>query len=366
MISLVDQIQLLRGLASGEVAYAPPFFASLDLTRRCNLHCRYCRFHSSLSGFPSPLETSLTDMPYEMMMNICGELKKNRVREIIFAGEGEPFLYPYLVEAVSAARAAGMHVNVVTNGTLLSGETVAKLVDLKLNLLTVSVWASSEEEYQTLYPGTRPEYFQKVLDGLRLVTEIKKKKDSKFPALRLHRPLSPDNFESVERAVEQARSCGCNQVSVTPIHPLKTDTASCILSPEQETALFLSLARMKKKLAEHSIGHNIDTALLLYRVGREMWKTMACYIGWIYSRIRIDGTVFPCSRCDLPLGNLNETSLEEIRNNQAYRSFRREASTQEGLARMQRDCLCAYCCHIRNNIKVHRIFRWVRPFLRTP
>ena len=362
MIGVFKQAQLLRGLLTGEFSYTPPFFVSLDLTRRCNLNCLYCRFHSPVSNFPSPLETSLVDMPQDMLMKFIGDFQKNRVKEIIFAGEGEPFLYPGFLDAVAAAKAADMHLNVVTNGTLLTGETVSKLVDLKLDLLTVSMWASSEEEYAKLYPGTSADYFQKVIDGLKLVTEIKAKKKSRFPNLRLHRPISPDNFETVEVLAEQARVTGCNQVSVTPVHPLKTDTVSCLLSEEQKGSLFSALGRMRKTLDGYSIKHNIDTALLLYKIGESVWETMPCYIGWMYSRIRMDGTVFPCSRCDLPLGNLNESSLAGIRNNDAYRAFRKSASTRKGLASLSDDCLCAYCCHIRNNVKIHSIFKWMHPF----
>ena len=44
---LFKKIQLLRGLINGEVAYTGPFFINVDITRRCNMACQGCQYHSS-------------------------------------------------------------------------------------------------------------------------------------------------------------------------------------------------------------------------------------------------------------------------------------------------------------------------------
>jgi MoaA/NifB/PqqE/SkfB family radical SAM enzyme len=357
-----EKTELLRGLLTGGVAYRDPFLVSVDLTRRCNLTCLHCRYHSCLSEFPSPVARPLSDMDPDVMKKVFLELGTLKTRELIFAGEGEPLLYPHFFDAVSTAKAAGMHVNVITNGTLLTEEAIARLIDLRLDLLTVSLWASSEEEYERLYPGTKPDTFHKVLEALKRVTRVKADRKSRLPLLRLHRPISRDNFRTVEVAFDQASATGCNQLTVTPVFRLKGAASSYMLSPSEEKIVFSSLSRLKKTLREYSIQNNIDVALELYRIGEAVWETLPCYVGWIHSSIRIDGTVFPCGRCDVPLGNLNERSLREIWNGQAYRSFRKVVSTREGLAKMTNHCVCGYCAHIRNSIRVHRVFRWIAPF----
>ncbi len=362
MTTFHEKLSLLRGLVTGEVAYKGPFFVSIDLTRRCNLNCRYCRYHSSLSDFPSPVDKPFLDLPLEMLRKLFKELETFQTREIIFSGEGEPLLYPHFFDAVSVAKAAGMHVNVITNGTLLTEEVIRRLIDLRLDLLTISLWASSEKEYERLYPGTKPTYFNKVLEALKRVTDIKAKEKSQLPALRLHRPISRDNFRTVEVAFDQAYAAGCNQLTVAPIHSLKGEVTSYMLSSSEEKDLFFSLFRMKSRLKKYSISNNIDVTMQLYQIGEAVWKTLPCYVGWIHSRIRIDGTVFPCGRCSLPLGNLSEMNFHEIWNGDAYHSFRKTVSTRQGLAGMKNHCLCGYCCHIRNSIRVHRIYRWIAPF----
>jgi len=362
MPTLREKAQLLRGLITGERAFTGPFYVSVDLTRRCNLNCLYCRFHSSQSNFPSPVKAPVEDMPFDVYLALLDRLAQGgRTRELIFAGEGEPVLYPYFSQALRRAKQAGLHVNLITNGTILTPDLVAELIDARLDLLTISIWASSEEEYAELCPGTAPRFHQLALDALQLVTDVKAKQGSRLPQLRLHRPLSRINFATVETAVDQALSSGCDQLTVAPVHSLKGELASHTLSAAEEKQVAGSLARMKRRLRAAKVDHNIETALQLYRIGEAVWEKIPCYAGWLHSRIRIDGSVFPCGRCDLPLGDLKESSFDDIWNGQPYREFRRTASTREGLASLRDTCLCSYCCHIRNTVKVDRIFRWIRP-----
>jgi radical SAM protein with 4Fe4S-binding SPASM domain len=297
-----------------------------------------------------------------ILIRLLRELGEIGTRELIFAGEGEPLLYPHFLDAVSQAKEAGLYVNVITNGTMLTEELIGNFIDMRLDLLTVSLWASSKEEYERLYPGTRPDFFNRVLDALKLVTDLKARKKSLYPVLRLHRPISRDNCRTVETALEQAYAGGCNQLNIAPIHASKGDISSHRLSVDEERNLFPSLLRMKSSLRKRSMQTNIDVALLLYKVGEAVWDTLPCYVGWVHSRVRIDGTVYPCGRCDMPMGNLRERSLRQIWNGESYRNFRKTASTREGLASMKDHCVCGYCCHIRNSIRIHRVFRWIAPF----
>jgi MoaA/NifB/PqqE/SkfB family radical SAM enzyme len=362
MTTWSEKTGLLRGLITGEISYTSPFFVSVDLTRRCNLSCRHCRYHSCLSEFPSPVADPVSDMDTGVLKKLLRELEAIGTKELIFAGEGDPLLYPHFFDAVESAKASGLQVNVITNGTLLTEEVICKLIEMRLDLLTVSLWASSREEYERLYPGTRPDFFDRVVDSLRRVTDLKAKMKSPLPALRLHRPISRDNFRTVETALEQAGRGGCNQLTVAPVHSLKGDLSSYRLSAEEEGALRSSLTRMRKVLRRRAMRNNIDVALQLYRIGETVWDTLPCYVGWVHSRVRVDGTVYPCGRCDLALGNLSEKSLSLIWNGEPYRNFRKAVSTRAGLESMQSHCICGYCCHIRNNIQVHRLFRWVAPF----
>jgi radical SAM protein with 4Fe4S-binding SPASM domain len=114
--------------------------------------------------------------------------------------------------------------------------------------------------------------------------------------------------------------------------------------------------------------HNIDEALARYAVGRTVWKKLPCYVAWSHARIRVDGTVQPCGRCnnDLHFGNLHESTFHEIWNGPTIRAFRQQAARTSGLASIAGHCDCDFCCHARDNMRVHRWFRWVAPLVWQP
>lgn len=360
-ISWRDQLNLLRGLLTGDAAYTGPFYVSIGLTRRCNLGCRYCRYHSCLADSRAPATASDADLDYGLLPGLLNDLRDCGTRDVILAGEGEPLLYPQLREAMVAAKTAGLSLNVITNGTLLTDDLIEFFIDQRLDLVTVSLWASSPEEYARLYPGTRADTFDRVVGGLRRVTAAKARRGSRLPRLRLHRPTSRDNFRGLEAALAQARETGCDHFTVAPVSPSRGGAEGGTLLPDKQAWVCETLRRMTPALHRYSMRHNFDMSFELYRLGEAVWKTTACYIGWLHTRVAVDGTVYTCGRCDIPMGNLARQSFRGIWNDGPYRAFRRQASTREGLAGMTGQCQCGYCCHLRNSLKVHRVFRWIAP-----
>jgi MoaA/NifB/PqqE/SkfB family radical SAM enzyme len=136
------------------------------------------------------------------------------------------------------------------------------------------------------------------------------------------------------------------------------------LSPDELNNLRLSLAGLRKRLNWLSLRHNLEEALLRYKIGEAVCEKYPCYIAWYHTRIRVNGDVIPCQRCDLPMGNLEESGFGEIWNGTAYRSFRMKTRTRHGVASLSDHCDCRFCCYAADNWKVHRSIRWVLPLNR--
>ena len=128
MAKLSEKIRLLQGLRSGEVARTPPFFVTMDLTRRCNLRCFGCRCHSPDRPASPTGDTGTRDFPLELFEKVSAELKTLGTRSLCLSGEGEPFLHPQLLDFVSLAKKAGLHLVLLTNGTLLDESAIKSLV----------------------------------------------------------------------------------------------------------------------------------------------------------------------------------------------------------------------------------------------
>ena len=364
MATLDEKINLLRGLLTGEVAKTGPFYVDIDLTRRCNLQCLGCPYHSPHVNDTSLQNPAMMDISSDLFKRLCSELKTMNTHSLILQGAGEPLLHPDVFEMISAAKAAGFHVTLITNGTLLDRDIIQALIDARLDTLKVSLWASSTEQYQQNYPGTNPDNFREVVDGLKLLASLKAERNSILPMVQLHHPINRYNFQTIDTLVDLALRTGCTGLSFAPFRSFGVGAlASFMLSAGEEQLVQLSLLQARRRLNSLSMSHNIDEVLMRYELGSAVWQKLPCYIAWIHARIRVDGTVQPCGSCNVAFGNLYENTLHQVWNGSAIRAFRRQTLTCKGLASISEPCGCHFCCYVGDNMRVHRFFRWLSPFV---
>ena len=358
-------MKLLRGLLTAEKAYTGPYHVTVDLTSRCNMHCLGCRYNSPQVDFPYPGDKSIPDIPFDLIKQLCTDLKFSGTNDIILTGEGEPLLHPRVFDIISEIKTTGFYLTLITNGTLFNQDVVNKLIDARLDSLKVSLWASSPEQYRLCYPGTNPQNFEKTIEGLKLFASIKTERKSTLPVVIMHHVINRYNYRHILEMVDLAKETGCDALAFAPFKAWKGHLKEASISPEEVTLLEDLLNRARKRLNGSNIRHNVSDALLRFRIGEKVWEQLPCYIAWFHSRIKLDGTVLPCDPCDLPMGNLHEKTLPEIWNDRKYREFRNNALTREGLSAMGKYLDCGYCCHLVHNARINRFFRWIPPFFRT-
>ena len=357
-------IQLLRGLIDGERAFAGPFYVELSTTTLCNQGCLGCQYHSSATRGSLHSADGTEHMSLDQIKTLCDGLRRLGTREMILTGEGEPFLHPRLFEIISLCKEAGLYVHLFTNGTLLDESNVAALVDSGVDILRVSLWAASAEEYAKCYPGVDPDNFQRTLNGVRLVSSLKAKRGTALPTLILTGPLNRHNWKGIGDKIRLAHEIGTDGVTFTPYRHWRGEFSSATLSGGEIDEVCHDLAQSRGLVESLGLSHNLDEALLRFRLGEAFWSDLPCYIGWFHSQITVDGTVVPCGACPIPLGNLNESTFEDIWNGPQYRAFRARSMGTRGWALEEERCDCSYCCFARLNSRVHRYFRWLAPLVR--
>jgi MoaA/NifB/PqqE/SkfB family radical SAM enzyme len=360
MAELLNRFKLLRGLINGEVASNAPFYVNVDVTERCNLHCIGCIYHSPLAKQPTGKGR---DIPVADFQQLCTELKVLGTRVLLLQGEGEPLLHPAICELVAIAKKAGFRTTIITNGTLLNQERVQGLIGSGLDSLRVSLWAATPEEYRENYLSADAHNIERVAAGLKLVARKKEEENARNPKVALHFPINRQNYQSLDRMVELAVATGCNGLSFSPFNEAEGAASSLALSPDQEVEVRTRLRLLKPRLRALSLSHNVDHALLRYAVGPAVWEKFPCYVTWIHARIRVDGAAMPCGRYRLPLGNVFEDGFGAVWSGPGFRAFRRRTLTRSGVASLAGECDCSYCCFMPDNAKVHRIFRWIAPFI---
>src|SRR3990170_3063389 len=368
MTTINQKIGLLRGLLSGEVAKAGPFYVDIDVTQRCNLRCVGCPFHGPHVKRETQTSSVGVDIPLDLFKKLCVELKSMKTNSLIIQGSGEPLLNPDIFEMISTAKDAGFSITLLTNGTLLNSDTIKALIDVRLDILRVSLLASSVEQYRKNYPGNDPDNFRKVIDGLNRVTKLKAQQKSTHPTTLIYYIINHYNFQTINEMVDLAVTTGCDGLYFTPMFNVRGELTSFMLSPEEGQHLQLALCRARKRLKSLSMSHNFNWALSRYKMtDKALWEHLPCYIAWFHVRISTDGRVLPCGRCNdnIYFGNLHENTLQEIWNGPLIREFRRKAfSKKEFESIVGKNCNCKMCCYFRDSESIHQVFKWINPFVR--
>ena len=364
MATLHQKLKLLEGLISGCTAKVGPFYATADLTRRCNLKCLGCYVHSPYVDNPAPHDPSVFDLDYDLFRELCGDLRAMGTQTLVLCGDGEPFLHPRLFEMLAVAQGVGCEVKLYTNGTMLTESAVDALIGSGLHVLRVSLWASSRAEFERNYPGTNPDLFDRVVEGLKRLSSRKAARNGKLPHLVLHEPIDVHNFAGIDSFVELAIETGCDGVSFSPLHSASGQLNCFALKPEDERAALRALRQCKQRLRALPLEDNIEETIARYKIGEAVCAVVPCYIAWLHARVKVDGTVQACNPCRFPLGNLRGQRFREIWNGAGFQEFRRKALTRQGLVELTQRCDCSYCCHISDSVRVHRLYKWLSPVFR--
>jgi MoaA/NifB/PqqE/SkfB family radical SAM enzyme len=356
-----NRIRLLRGLWSREYAYTAPVSVTIDVTRRCNLRCSGCPSHSPHLDTPLPVLSGTGDFDVDMFGKLCGELKSMGSENMIFSGDGEPLLHPRLLDLIGLARGAGLRTVLLTNGTLFTPENVRSLIDSGLNLVRVSLWATTPEEYEKNYPGTNPRFLQSALSGLSLLASTRAARDGASLRVTLLTVLNRINCRAVDSFVSIAIQARAGGMLFAQMRTLNGRLAGLALSREEEAAVIGDLRRAGERLRSAGLNHNIEETIRRFEIGEAVRAKIPCYIAWLHPCIKVDGAVLPCGPCAQPVGSLRERSFREIWNGAGYREFRQRLSDPAEAAYIDQHCDCTFCCHVPTNENVHRYYRWLSP-----
>jgi MoaA/NifB/PqqE/SkfB family radical SAM enzyme len=283
-------------------------------------------------------------------------------RTLFLMGEGEPFLHPRIFDIIRLAKTRGMRTTITTNGTLIDEKKARDIIDSGLDEMHVSLWTNSLEGYAKQYPGTDPANFDRVLNGVRMLSTLKAEHRTRSPNIILSNPINRLNHHGVDDIVALAKRTGFDAISFTPFKTNLGELSEYALSDQEQTDLCSHMIELRKQIRAQGLGENISR--LLARYGFDAAKHRhPCYISWYHSRIKVDGTVLPCGRSELVLGNLKRESFPEIWNGRAYRMDRRRRLPPQGFAYRNKICDCEHCSYVQDNLAIHRRIKYLLPLL---
>jgi len=298
--------------------FAAPLMVVWNFTQACNLRCRHC--YQNATPRPAPDELSL-----EEKLRAVDEMAAAGVPFLALAG-GEPLVSPDLWPVLEQARRRGLHVSLATNGTLLTPETVSRLIDGGVKYVEVSIDSLNPDEHDA-FRGRRGAW-RRSIEGIQ---------NSVAAGMRtgLAACFTRHTVQTVDAMIEFAISLGCRTFSHFNFIPAGRgrQVAELDLTPAQREWLM-------KRLVHHLQQGRINIISTAPQFGRSCVayappegifatghagtgrgsKTMVlsryvggCGAGRCYCALQPNGDVTPCVYISsIRVGNLRRASLEQI------------------------------------------------------
>ncbi|MEV4078673.1 radical SAM protein [Nonomuraea fuscirosea] len=140
-----------------------PLVVDLDPTTFCDLACPECISATVLN------QGRFTK---ERLASLAGELCTAGTRAVVLIGGGEPLAHPGTRDAIEILGSSGLHVGVVTNGTMIDRHL--DVIAEHATWLRVSVDAATEDTYGQVRPDRKGRsVFDKVIANMRALVQVK-------------------------------------------------------------------------------------------------------------------------------------------------------------------------------------------------
>jgi radical SAM protein with 4Fe4S-binding SPASM domain len=296
--------EVKKQLIAGQANKTFDFFIQWHLTERCNLNCRHCYQKRRKPG-----EMSNSELKQEIdgVMEMFADWEKEHdiviSPSIHFTG-GEPFVYKGLWDIITHARQRGFNVAILTNGSLVKTEDAAKAS--RLGVMDIQVSLEGPPEIHDAIRGSGS--FDAAVKGARLLIEAGNK-------VLANMTLSGLNIARIEETTDIARKVGFSGMGFSRLVPCgsgKNLLANMLTSSEIRNAYTRAFA-FSSSLFKVSSGDPLFGVISGVKPSPQSHLTLSgCSAGFSGITITSDGSVMPCRRIGLKIGNLRKTSLRQI------------------------------------------------------
>lgn len=147
----------------------PPLHIRIKPTNICGHNCWYCAYRAdNLQLGQDMVRTNY--IPKDKMMEIIEDIIDMQVKAVTFSGGGDPFTYPYLLDAVRKLSDTSVKFAALTNASKLDGEA-AKVFAHNAIWLRVSIDGWDSRSYAE-YRRVPEDEFKKVMNNIENFSKL--------------------------------------------------------------------------------------------------------------------------------------------------------------------------------------------------
>jgi radical SAM protein with 4Fe4S-binding SPASM domain len=312
-----------------------------ETTIRCNLACAHCRRLESNEASPADLSTSQAEALIEQLAEVGR--RQPQMPVLVFSG-GEPLCRGDLFHLVGRARQHGIILALATNGTLIDGDKARQIRDSGIARVSVSLDGATADVHDRMrqIPGA----FDRAIEGIRQLREH-------GVPFQINVTLTKQTAPQLSDVYELARSLGAVAVHIFMLVPVgcgQVLAETDMLSPQQyeqvmrEIHTLESRGQMQIKVTcgphYERIKRQMQSAECGVQSGHAAGNpksaihnphsSKGCLAGLGVLFVSHRGDVYPCGYLPVNCGNILETTLTQIWDNNGDLARMRDAGALEG------------------------------------
>ncbi|NJD55620.1 MAG: radical SAM protein [Nitrospirae bacterium] len=288
------------------ISEAHDFFIQWHLTERCNLRCTHC-YQTGVQNNELSLDEVLSvidevddtikawadnySMDFSPSFNVTG---------------GEPFLRTDLFDILSAMRGRGFNIYLLTNGTMIDRNRARKLSDLGVNGIQISI-----EGPEHIHDAIRGKgSFARSKEGVRHLVDH-------GHTVTLNATLSEVNADSFTDVIDIACAMGVQRLGFSRLVPSGRgkQMINQSLSTDRVKHLYEKIFSLQPAGLEIVTGDPVASQMACVPDDADTAAAVAsggCAAGISGLTFLADGTITPCRRLPVPIGNIRTDSLREV------------------------------------------------------
>jgi len=286
-----------------------------ETTIRCNLACAHCRRVESNDAGEADLSTPQAQKLIQQLADLGRRQSQPPV--LVFSG-GEPLCRADLFDLIAWARQQGIIIALATNGTLIDGEKAQQIHHSGIARVSVSLDGADAATHDRMrqIPGA----FELAIEGIRQLCEC-------GVAFQINVTLTKQNAPQLEQIYELAQFLGSVALHIFMLVPVgcgQVLAATDMLSPGEYEQILRQIhalesqgpmqikvtcgphyERIKRQAQTEPAAANPQAAI-------RKPQSKGCLAGLGVLFVSHRGDVYPCGYLPLHCGNILQTTLAQI------------------------------------------------------
>ena len=329
--------------------------AVYEATMRCNLHCEFC--------YVGDLLNIEGEWRQELSLDALRQAFPERSEFQVSLTGGEIFMRKDIMSVLDLFKEKGYACGyLTTNGTIITDERAEALADLAATgfLKHISVSIDGPGEIHDIARGLTGT-FERTCEGLRRLQAAARRKHAPL-RVSINTTVAHESLEALDQMVDVAEELGVDAIGLNHLmFSTPEEVAETVRLVGAEDASLIStfvtadpgldFSRVREKVAalqEKCRQRNIlfDFRPKVHPQLMENYYTPGaklegrCLYPFLHARVSFSGKVYFCPFIRVEVGDLTQSSLEEVWNSDRYVALRKKL-VEEGLFPV-----CRRCCKV--------------------